>query len=72
MYKMESQEKMRLIKAIAKAKNAFHRAMEAEGYHLESGLGDDLIKGRFAIVDDRKEPNDLRIVGHITITHELR
>lgn len=69
---MEPQEKMRLIKAIAKAKNAFYKAMEAEGYHMESGLGDDLMRGRFAIVDNRKEPNDLRIVGHITIAHELR
>lgn len=64
---MEQSERMRLIHALAKAKNAFHKAMKEEGYHLE--LCSDMTTR--AIVDDHKKPNDFRIVGHITITQRI-
>lgn len=63
-------EKLRLVNALMKAKNAYHRVLQEEGYHIEYGLGKDLKMGRGAIIDERKNPYEHRIVGYVTITTE--
>ena len=68
---MGQNEKMKIVRALMKAENAFHKALQEEGYHLEYGLGEDLMKNRGAIIDDNKKPLEFGIVGYVTITKEL-
>ena len=64
---MERKERWRLLKALAKASNAFHRSMEESGYRISYGLGEK--KG--SILDSSKPIHESWPIGSLSIEWQI-
>jgi len=65
---MSSPERLRLLRALVKASNAFHKSLREDGYSVSYGLG----KSAGSLYDLNREEQDRWPLGEIKIRWRVK